>query len=160
LQFVCLRPANAFGVGQRPYVGQGFISTAMASAMRGEPIKIFGPVGTVRDYLYVSDLAEGIVRALEKGRRLETYNLSSGVGRSNLDVVQAMAPVLKTFGCAVQVEHVPERAFDVKANVLDSTKLFSDTGWKPDVAFDHGLRLTCEWLNAHDGNWRKPKPKL
>ena len=157
LQFVCLRPANAYGVGQRPYVGQGFISTAMASAMRGEPIKIFGTVGTVRDYLYVSDLAEGIVRALEKGRQWETYNLGSGVGRSNLDVVQAMAPVLKTFGCAVQVEHLPERAFDVKANVLDSTKLFSDTGWKPEVAFDQGLRLTCEWLNDQDGNWRNPK---
>ena len=72
LQFICLRPANAYGVGQRPYVGQGFISTAMASAMRGNPIKIFGPIGTVRDYVYVTDLADGIVRALEKGRRLET----------------------------------------------------------------------------------------
>lgn len=146
LQFVCLRPANAYGVGQRPHVGQGFISTAMASAMRGVPIKIFGPIGTVRDYLYVSDLADGIVRALEKGRRLETYNLGSGVGLSNLDVIQAMAPIMKRLGQAVHVEHLPERAFDVKANVLDSTKLLSDTGWQPEVDFDKGLHLTCEWL--------------
>ena len=45
LKFVCIRPANAYGVGQRPFVGQGFIATAMASAMRGQPIKIFGQSG-------------------------------------------------------------------------------------------------------------------
>jgi len=146
LQFVCIRPANAYGVGQRPYVGQGFISTAMASAMRGEPIKIFGPIGTVRDYLYVSDLAEGMVSALENGRLLETYNLGSGVGHSNMDVIKAISPLMKKCGCEVHVEHLPERAFDVKANVLDSTKLLSDTGWKPGVEFDKGLHLTCEWL--------------
>jgi len=146
LQFVCLRPANAYGVGQRPHAGQGFISTAMASAMRRAPIKIFGPIGTVRDYLYVSDLATGIVRTLEAGRLLETYNLGSGLGYSNMDVIQAMTPIMKKCGGEVQVEHLPERAFDVKANVLDSTKLRSDTGWKPEVEFDRGLELTCEWL--------------
>lgn len=146
LQFICIRPANAYGVGQRPYVGQGFISTAIASAMRGEPIKIFGPIGTVRDYLYVSDLAEGIVQALEKGRQLETYNLGSGVGHSNMDVIEALLPLMKRLGEAVRVEHLPERAFDVKANVLDSTKLRSDTGWNPEVKFDEGLQLTADWL--------------
>jgi UDP-glucose 4-epimerase len=148
LQFVCLRPGNAYGEGQRPYVGQGFISTAMAAAIRGEPVKIFGPVGTVRDYLYVSDLADGILRALEKGRRGETYNLGSGVGHSNMDVIQAMSPLLAKIGREVQVERLPERAFDVKANVLDSTKLFTDTGWKPQVEFHQGLHLTYEWLKS------------
>lgn len=151
LQFICIRPANAFGVGQRPFVGQGFISTAMASAMRGRPVRIFGQSGTVRDYLYVSDLAAGIVSILEKGHLSETYNLGSGVGLSNMEVIKAIAPLMKEFGCGVGVEHLPERAFDVKANVLDSTKLQAHTGWKPKVEFDDGLRRTCEWLrNFHD----------
>jgi UDP-glucose 4-epimerase len=148
LQFVCIRPANAYGVGQQPYVGQGFISTAIASAMRGEPIKIFGSAGTVRDYLYVSDLAAGIVCALEDGRLSETYNLGSGVGYSNMDVIQGISPLMKALGFKVCVEHLPERVFDVKANVLDSTKLISTTGWKPEVEFDAGLQLTCEWLRT------------
>lgn len=151
LQFVCIRPANAFGVGQRPFVGQGFISTAMASAMRGRPVRIFGQSGTVRDYLYVSDLAAGIVSILGKGHLSETYNLGSGVGLSNMEVIKAIAPLMKELGCGVGVEHLPERAFDVKANVLDSTKLQAHTGWKPKVEFDDGLRRTCEWLrNFHD----------
>jgi UDP-glucose 4-epimerase len=148
LQFICVRPANAYGVGQRPDLGQGFISTAIASAMRGERIKIFGRIGTVRDYLYINDLAAGIVSALEKGHVSETYNLGSGVGYSNLDVIKAIAPIMNALGRKVYVEHLPERVFDVRANVLDSTKLMSASRWKPEVTFDAGLQLTCEWLRT------------
>ncbi|MBA4381363.1 MAG: epimerase [Sideroxydans sp.] len=146
LKFVCVRPGNAYGVGQRPYIGQGFISTAMASAMKGEPIKIFGKTGTTRDYLYVRDLATGIVSALEKGRLSETYNLGSGVGRTNLDVVKTMLFITHETGREAIIEHLSERTFDVKANVLDSTKLSGDTGWQPSIDFEAGMRLTFEWL--------------
>lgn len=150
LKFVCVRPANAYGVGQRPYVGQGFISTAMASVMRGVPIKIFGQSGTIRDYIYVTDLAQGIVSALEKGRLSETYNLGSGVGHSNLDVVKAMTPLMNDLGYTVRVEHLDERAFDVKVNVLDTSKLHRDAGWKANVDFAGGLGFTSAWLKSLD----------
>lgn len=148
LKFVCVRPANAYGVGQRPFVGQGFVATAIASAMRGMPIKIFGQHGTVRDYLYVSDLASGIVSALEHGHLSETYNLGTGIGMSNLDVIKAFEPLMYKIGCKVQLENLAERAFDVKANVLDSTKLQKHSGWQPKIDFVDGLRLTYEWLRV------------
>ena len=148
LKFVCVRPANAYGVGQRPFAGQGFIATAMASAMQNIPIKIFGVNGTIRDYLYVSDIASGIVSALLKGSLSETYNLGSGMGMSNLEVVEAFDPLLREIGYKVRVENLPERAFDVKVNVLDSSKLQLDTGWKPQIEFADGLRQTCEWLKV------------
>ncbi len=151
LKFVCVRPANAYGVGQRPFAGQGFIATAMASAMKGMPIKIFGQRGTIRDYLYVSDLASGIVSALEHGKLSETYNLGSGVGLSNLEVIEIFKPLMREIGCEVRVENLPERAFDVKANVLDSTKLQAHTGWQAKVGFDDGLRRTREWLRGCGG---------
>lgn len=147
LKFICVRPANAYGIGQRPFVGQGFISTAMASVMKGVPIKIFGQHGTVRDYVYVSDLASGIVSALEHGHLSETYNLGSGIGLSNVEVVEAFRPLLREIGCEVLVENLSERAFDVKTNVLDSTKLRVDTGWKPVIGFNDGLLLTRDWLS-------------
>ena len=135
-----------YGAGQRPFVGQGFIATAMASAMKGVPIKIFGQHGTVRDYLYVSDLAAGILSALENGHLSETYNLGSGVGLSNLNVIEACKPIMRGIGCEIQVENLPKRAFDVMTNVLDSTKLQKHTGWKSKVGFEEGLTRTCEWL--------------
>jgi len=146
LKFICVRPANAFGEGQRPHVGQGFISTALDLAMRGEPIKLFGQTGTVRDYLYVSDLASGIVSALDKGHLSETYNLGSGIGRSNLDVINCISPLMKELGREIRIERFPERAFDVKVNILNSSKLNSHTGWKPIIEFQDGLSQTLKWL--------------
>ncbi len=149
LKFICVRPANAFGVGQRPFVGQGFISTAMASAMRGQPVKIFGQRGAVRDYVYVSDVAMGIISALEHGRLSETYNLGSGIGLSNMDVIEIMSPLIEDAGSKLRVDHLPERVFDVKTNVLDSKKLEEHTGWKMQVGFREGLLLTRDWLRRY-----------
>jgi UDP-glucose 4-epimerase len=67
-----------------------------------------------------------------------------------MDVIKAMSPLMEEIGCEVHVKYLPERAFDVKANVLDSTKLLLHTGWKPQVEFDDGLRRTREWLRRED----------
>ena len=150
LDFVCVRPANAYGVGQRPFVGQGFIATAMASVMQNKPIPIFGKQGAVRDYLYVSDLASGIVSALRFGQKSETYNLGSGIGVSNTDIIEAFEPLMSEIGCTAQLEYLPERAFDVKTNILDSSKLMQHSGWQPKIEFADGLGLTFEWLKAQN----------
>ena len=148
LNFVCVRPSNAYGVGQRPFAGQGFIATALASAIRGMPIKIFGEHGAVRDYLYVSDLASGVVSVLDRGHLSETYNLGSGLGLSNAEVIDVLKTLMRKMGSDVQVENLPERAFDVKTNVLDSRKIQAHTGWRPSIEFDDGLRRTYDWLRT------------
>lgn len=146
LKVICLRPANAFGVGQMPYTGQGFISTALASAMSKQPVKIFGQRGAVRDYIYVSDIASGIVHALERGQLSETYNIGSGMGLSNMDIIEACSSLLRAIGCNFVVEHLSERVFDVKTNVLCSKKLKEQTGWMPKISFSEGLGKTLSWL--------------
>ncbi|MGC5703639.1 NAD-dependent epimerase/dehydratase family protein [Pseudomonas sp. NFXW11] len=152
LQFVCVRPGNAYGVGQRPFIGQGFISTAIASSIKKQPIKMFGANGTVRDYLYVDDMASGIALALEKGRLSETYNLGSSIGRSNLDIIKEITPLMADINCTLDIEFLPERSFDVKVNILDSSKLEQHTGWVQQTKFSDGLSLTRDWLwsNRHE----------
>lgn len=149
LNVVCVRPSNAFGEGQAPFSGQGFVATAIASALRGQSIRIFGSHGSVRDYLHVADLADGIISALERGGAGQTYNLGSGMGRSNLDVVEAIRPLMKEIGCAVHAVHEPPRVFDVRDNVLDSSRLRNSTGWKPNVGFEEGLLRTRDWLRKN-----------
>jgi UDP-glucose 4-epimerase len=141
LNFVVVRPTNAYGVGQIPFTGQGFIATAVASAKLNKPIKIFGESGTIRDYLYVTDLAEGIVDVLTKGESKTAYNISSGVGFSNLEIVNKLDAILKKQGASLELEHLPERPFDVKSNILDNHKINKHTGWQPRIAIDEGLAL-------------------
>jgi UDP-glucose 4-epimerase len=144
LKFVCVRPANAYGAGQQPFTGQGFIATAISSILRGTPVQVFGQRGTIRDYIYISDLASGIVSALEKGIESETYNIGSGAGFSNMDVIETLIPIMRLNGHEVIVQHFPERLFDVKSNVLGSDRLREHTGWIPKMDFEAGLRLTVK----------------
>lgn len=148
LKYICVRPANAYGIGQRPFIGQGFISTAIASSMQNKQIYIFGQNGSVRDYIYVSDLAAGIVSLLTNGRLCEIYNIGSGIGMSNLEVIDAITPLMQDVGFEVKIVNIPERAFDVKANVLDIKKIKDETDWNTQINFIDGIRLTRDWLRS------------
>ena len=145
LPIVCVRPANAFGPGQRVYAGQGFVGTAIASLLDGRAIDIFGKEGTIRDYLHVHDMATGIVAALVDGRPGEVYNLGSGEGHSNRHVVDILLPLARAQSLTPEIRILSERPFDVKSNVLDVTKLHAHTGWQPAHVFRHSLQQTWEW---------------
>ena len=151
LDYIVVRPANAYGVGQLPYKGQGFISTAIASIMDNKNVVVFGEKGTVRDYIYVSDIARGIFAALAKGHSGETYNIGSGIGMTNLDLLLRVKPMLEEDGYEVMIQHLPERVFDVQKNILDSSKLTAHTGWKPATSLDNGLLETYKWLKVLNG---------
>ena len=139
LPVTIVRPSNAYGVGQKPFTGQGFIATAMGHIIQNERVLIFGENGTVRDYIHVKDVANGILSALESGKNGEIYNLGSGIGRSNRDVLKVIAPLAEKYGYEMNINCVEPRGFDVKANVLSFGKLLSHAEWKPLVAFEDGI---------------------
>ena len=146
LPIVCVRPSNAYGDRQRPFVHQGFVATAMASILQQKKITIFGKPGTIRDYIHVSDVANGIIAALDHGIPGAFYNIGSGVGRSNQDVLAEIFPLADAAGLQPSIKTAPPRPFDVPVNVLDSTKLFKETGWKPLISFPEGISKTWQWF--------------
>jgi UDP-glucose 4-epimerase len=159
LPVVCVRPGNAFGEGQRPYVGQGFIATAIVSILLQREVIIFGEYGTVRDYIYVSDVANGIIAASERGKPGSYYNIGSGVGRNNKEILDAIFPFAKSIGFEPRVKIMPSRQFDVPVNVLDSTKLTNETDWQALVSFEDGIRKTWNWLLQEYNNQVNPIKK-
>lgn len=146
LPIVIVRPSNAYGEGQSPFRGQGFVSTAIASSLRGQSVQVYGEEGTVRDYVHAEDVATGIFAALEHGSVGEVYNIGSGTGTTNLGIVEALRPMLATAGVRLDVTQLPARAFDVKVNVLSADKLWRASGWQPRIDLTSGLRRTVEWL--------------
>ena len=139
LDMVITRPANAYGLGQQPFLGQGFVATAMGCIARRLPIMIFGSGGTVRDYIHVDDVAAGMLAALRLGRTGHVYNIGSGIGRTNQEVLNKITEVVTPDGFSVQTSIELARGFDVPANVLDSTRLGRECNWEPRVSFEQGL---------------------
>ena len=139
LPVVVVRPANAYGLGQQPFLGQGFIATAMGHILDHKPVTVFGERGTIRDYVHVRDVASAMVAALQLGINGDIYNIGSGVGRSNLDMLDLIRPLAQAQNLQVNITHEAERKFDVTANVLNFGRLLSCTGWLPKVSIEEGL---------------------
>lgn len=148
LPVVVVRPANAYGQGQQPFLGQGFIATAMGNILQGKSVSVFGERGTVRDYVHVRDVASAMLAALQHGINGDIYNIGSGVGRSNLDVIDLIRPLAQQLNLPVTVSHEPERKFDVTANVLNFGRLLSCTGWLPKISIEEGLQEMWQGFTA------------
>lgn len=151
LKYLCIRPANPYGPGQKPFVGQGFVATAIGSALRGKAVEIYGEHGAIRDYIFIDDLAAGIAELTLSGAAGRAFNLGSGVGRSNEEVVAAIRAVIRSDGLTLSIVKKPQRPFDVTANILDCSRAHRLTGWKPVVSFEEGVKRTYEWLRAQYG---------
>ena len=141
LPVVVVRPANAYGEEQRTGTGQGFIAAAIAAIRAGREVEIYGTQGTIRDYIHVADVAAGILSALDHGENGEIYNLGSGIGTSNLDIVRILETPAGKSNLPVRTKILPERRFDVEANILDSSKLRSKSGWNPKIPLHAGIQM-------------------
>lgn len=141
-----VRPSNAFGEGQLPNRGQGFIATAMAAILEGKTVTVFGGDQIVRDYVHVADVADGIIAVLERGQPGHCYNIGSGTGRTTNEVLSFISVFARQLGKAVAVEQRPLRVFDVPVNVLDCRRIETETGWRARISFTEGLERAWRWF--------------
>jgi len=146
LHCVTLRPGNAYGPGQIPFRGQGFIATAIATVLNRGAVHVFGRPATVRDYVFVDDVARAIFLASEKGEDAAVYNIGSGHGLSNHDVLDHIEKIVARDGLIVRREYADARPEDVRRNILDSSEFRRATGWCPEVDIASGLEQTYAWL--------------
>ena len=97
-------------------------------------------------YVHVTDVATGIMAVLERGDACNAYNIGTGIGCSNRDVLDLIKPLAKAAGHAMEVQVQSPRRFDVAVNVLDSTRLHLASGWRPKIALAEGIQKA--WLAA------------
>lgn len=141
---ISLRASNPFGPGQIFKKGQGLIASILRNQTNDLPTTVFGDGTMTRDYLYIDDLTDAILSALNAAPMNETINIGSGVGRSVLDVVSAVECAL---GTKINVEFVPSHSTDAQANVLDCSKALAMLGWSAKTPF-------CDALQATVNRWR------
>jgi len=133
------------------------IALGVGGLPRGRVVEIYGPEGTIRDYIHVQDVASGIVAVLQQGKDGNIYNVGTGIGASNLDLIRLLQGLADADGFSVRVNHLPERRFDVAANVLDSRKLSDASGWAPRISLTEGL--AAMWRHGLQRKLeREPRP--
>ncbi|HEY6195004.1 MAG TPA: NAD-dependent epimerase/dehydratase family protein [Candidatus Eisenbacteria bacterium] len=141
LDYTVLRYPNVFGPRQNPHGEAGVNAIFIGLMLEGKRPRIFGDGNAVRDYLFVSDVVDGNVLALEKGSG-EMLNLGTGVGTSVNDIVRELQAIL---GFREGAIYDPARPGEVQRIYLDASRAKRVLGWEPKVAFTDGLRQTVEW---------------
>ncbi|MFA9561092.1 MAG: dTDP-glucose 4,6-dehydratase [Nitrospirota bacterium] len=149
--------SNNYGPYQFP---EKLIPLMVLNALEGKPLPIYGNGQNIRDWLFVEDHCEGLLRVLQDGAPGEKYNLGGRSERSNLEVVEAVCHILdELLPCEsnpVLVERGIRQYEDLKAFVtdrpghdfrygIDTTKIQSELGWAPSHTFESGLRRTIQW---------------
>ena len=158
LPVICLRPGNAYGAAQLPFRGQGFIATAIASVLSGIPVEIFGESGTIRDYIHAGDIASLVERVLDVGAPGSVFNVGTGRGTSNLDIISQLRPLAASANLDVRLKTQPSRPFDVTENVLDSSRAKQATGWGPTTGLEEGLAAAWNWYASNHDKWAQALP--
>ncbi|MCX5713878.1 MAG: dTDP-glucose 4,6-dehydratase [Candidatus Omnitrophica bacterium] len=143
LSAIIIRPSNNYGPWQYP---EKFIPVAIHRVLKNKKIPVYAKGLNVREWLYVSDCAQGIILLLSKGKPGEIYNLGSGVSRRNIDLAKALLDkMLKTHGL---IEFVKDRPGHDLRYSLDSVKI-KKLGWAPKIDLDTGLQKTIDWYTQN-----------
>lgn len=143
LDYVILRPGNAYGEGQYPDRGQGAVATFLGRAARGVPFDVWGDGSVVRDYVYVRDLADACLVAATGSLRHRVYNVGSGIGTSISELIDMIGELA---GERPKVQYSPARRLDVPEVILDVRRIRSDLGWTAQTPLKKGLVHTWEWV--------------
>ncbi|MCM3869114.1 MAG: NAD-dependent epimerase/dehydratase family protein [Pyrinomonadaceae bacterium] len=149
VEFCLLRPSNVYGEGQRLNVGQGVIGVMADRALRGEPLEIWGAEDNLRDYLHIDDMVSATMSLVDYSGPRRIFNVSSGEGHS---VTEIVAMLTRALGFSPQIVRKPDRGFDVPSNVLDSTRLTEETGWRPIIDITAGIKRTVDWIGSRLAN--------
>jgi UDP-glucose 4-epimerase len=141
IDYTILRFGIPYGPRARPAaVVPSFVSRALA----GEPLTIAGDGLQSRRFVYVEDLADGVVRALAPVALNRTYNLVS-----TQDVtIKEIAETVRTVVGDVSIEHVPGRNGDFAGAPVSGDRAAADLGWQATTPFDEGVRRYVEWHRA------------
>lgn len=138
-----LRPANAYGPGQPLKAGFGLVRTVLENIRHGRPIEVWGDGETVRDYVYVDDVATACALLVDRPNDSGSYNIGSGAGCSINALIRLAGEVT---GQMPRVVYREARRSDVARVVLDVSRLQA-SGWMPRIGLAEGLSRTWQWLN-------------
>jgi UDP-glucose 4-epimerase len=138
LSGVVLRLANIYGPRQNPHGEAGVIAIFTDRLLRGEPCVINGDGLQTRDYVYVGDVAEAALRALERPQVTGPINIGTGVETTVVALFEALRAA---FGHG-ESHHGPARPGEQRRSLLDASRARQVLGWTPRVGLDEGLRRT------------------
>jgi UDP-glucose 4-epimerase len=146
LDYRVLRIANPFGPYQIAWKGQGFIAAAVARALGGQQIEIWGDGSVVRDFVFIDDVIDAFEAAARDTSDQRVFNIGTGEGRRLNDV---LATIERILGVKLNIKRLPGRSLDTPVSVVAIDRAREVLNWSPKTPFETGLAQTIEWTRQN-----------
>jgi len=131
-KYIIFRPSNPYGIRQSHYGVQGIINTILHNIILGKQINIWGDGSSVKDYIYVNDLVQALIKGINFSEN-ETFNVGSGTGLTINEIIDIIGSVTK-------------KKFDVIHNILDINKIKLNLKWDTSIQIEDGIEIVWHWL--------------
>ncbi len=143
--------SNNYGPYQFP---EKLIPLMILHALEGKALPLYGDGQNVRDWLYVTDHVEALVRVWQKGAPGETYNIGGRNELTNREVVHQICDLLDRLrpgpqSYRTQITFVKDRPGHDRRYAIDCRKIERELGWHPQETFATGLEKTVRWYLEH-----------
>ena len=145
--------SNNYGPYQFP---EKLIPLIILNILEKKTLPIYGDGKNVRDWLYVIDHCDALIRVFEEGRLGQTYNIGGSAERQNIEIVELMCDLmdehLKRSGKESSkqlIRFVTDRPGHDRRYAIDATKIKRDLGWSPKHRFEEALEATLNWYLNH-----------
>lgn len=150
LRPLILRLSNPYGAYHYS-MRQGVINVAMAKAINGEKMQIWGDGNGKKDYIYVNDFISILFKLLQAHIHTKVINIASGTLLSVNEITNEVGKFVPTF----EVEHIDADKYDANRFALDTSKLKSLIGEYEFTPLSEGLQLTYDWTKENMRLWKK-----
>jgi dTDP-glucose 4,6-dehydratase len=150
LPVVILRPFNTFGPRESlPY----FVPEMIRQCLKEQKIQV-GNLETSRDFTYIEDTANAMIKALEtENIEGEIINIGTGQTHKMKDILTLIQKETDAQGKPVFLDKKRLRPRDVQVLVTDRSRAKKTLGWKPTTTFEHGIRRTIKWYKDNGQKW-------
>ena len=144
LKYSILNLSNVYGPRQDPHGEAGVVSIFANKYLNDEEPIIFGDGEQTRDYIYVKDVVNALVKAstIDENHFL---NIGTGIETSVNDLVNSMK---SQFNSEINPIYKPAREGELNRSVLNSSKAKKELDWKPEYNLDDGMKQVLNWLKA------------
>jgi CDP-paratose 2-epimerase len=150
LSTVVFRMSCIYGPHQHGNEDQGWVAHFLRAAQAGRPITIYGDGAQVRDILFVDDLVDAMLRAVERiddGLAGRAFNIGGGPDNT-VSLLELVDLIEELQDDNVELRWDAERPGDQRWYVSDTRKFRAATGWRPRVAPPEGVYALAHWLAA------------
>ena len=147
LDVIITRCTNNYGPRQFP---EKLIPKTIVLAMNNKNIPVYGTGKNKRDWIFVLDHCNAILKIFEKGKKGNSYNIAGQNEFDNNTVVKSILQIMKK--PSNLIKYVKDRPGHDFRYSLDTIKIQKEIGWKPKYTFDEGLKITIDWY-LHNKTW-------